>query len=194
LLVARSQFRIGRAALALHDNSDAETAFKGAIAIFDKLAPRDQERAAALLQLQTTYAASERFAEAVPVARQALEAYTTLQGPNGTLLGVSRRTLGAALLSLGRSQTDQQNFVEAEKSLREGVQLFDPPLSGWERVFAISLAILGKIYEVRGLDADAEAYDLRALGYCSKFASPTDPLLLQILGALAGHYDKMDRP
>jgi tetratricopeptide (TPR) repeat protein len=194
MLVARSQFRIGRAALARHDNSDAETAFKDAIAIFDKLAPRDQERAAALLQLQTTYMAAERFAEAVPMARQALEAYTALEGPTGTRVGVSRRTLGAALISLGRRQTDQQNLVDAEKSLHEGVQLFDPPLPGWERVFATSLALLGKIYETRGLNADAEAYDFRALDYYSKFASPTDPLLLQILSALADRYDRMDRP
>ena len=194
LLIARSQFRVGRAALALHDNKDAETAFKDAIAVFDKLAPRDQERAGALLQLQTTYMASERFAEAVAVARQTLDAYTGLEGSAGTGVAVSRRTLGAALLSLGRRQTDQQNLVDAEKSLREGVELFDPPLPGWERVFAASLAILGKIYETRGLDADAEAYDLHALDYFSKFAAPTDLLLLKILGSLADRYDKMDRP
>ena len=52
----------------------------------------------------------------------------------------------------------------------------------------------GKIYQTRGLDADAEAYDLHALDYSSKFAAPTDLLLLKILGSLADRYDKMDRP
>ena len=138
--------------------------------------------------------ASEQFDDAVITARRALAVYITVQGRDGKSIPIMQQFLGAALLSLGRRQSDQQNFIEAEKSLREGIQLSDPPLPGWENVFAISLAILGKIYETGGRYADAEAYDLRALEYRSKSADPADPLLLQILAALAAHYDQMQRP
>ena len=135
MLVARSQFRIARAELALHRNDDAEIAFRDAIALFDKLSPRDRERSAALIQLEGLYAASQRFDEAVAVGRCALHASIALDGPNATTTANVRRLLGGALLSVGRRQSDQQNYQEAEKSLREDVQLFDPPLPGWENIF-----------------------------------------------------------
>jgi tetratricopeptide (TPR) repeat protein len=80
LLVARSQFRIARAELVLHRNEEAEIAFRDAIALFDKLAPRDRERVAALIQLESLYAASQRFDEAVSVGRRALDASIALDG------------------------------------------------------------------------------------------------------------------
>jgi tetratricopeptide (TPR) repeat protein len=185
---------LARAELALHHNDDAEIAFRDAIALFDKLSPRDRERAAALIQLEGLYAASQRFDEAVTVGRRALDASIALDGPSATTTANARRFLGGALLSVGRSQSDQQNYQEAEKSLREGVQLFDPPLPGWENIFATSLTILGKIYESNGRFADAETYFLRALDYRARLVQPTDPLLLKILANLAAHYDQMEKP
>jgi hypothetical protein len=102
LLVARSQFRIARAELALHRNDDAEIAFRDAIALFDKLSPRDRERSAALIQLEGLYAASQRFDEAVAVGRRALHASIGLDGPNATTTANVRRLLGGALVSVGR--------------------------------------------------------------------------------------------
>jgi tetratricopeptide (TPR) repeat protein len=186
LLIARSQFRIARAELALHHNDDAEISFRDAIALFDKLSPRDRERAAALIQLEGLYAASQRFDEAVTVGRRALDASIALDGSSATTTANARRFLGGALLSVGRRQSDQQNYQEAEKSLREGVQLFDPPLPGWENIFATSLTIRGKIYESNGRFADAETYFLRALDYRAKLVQPTDPLLLKILAKSCG--------
>jgi tetratricopeptide (TPR) repeat protein len=146
------------------------------------------------MQLESLYATSQRFDEAVSVGRRALDASIALDGPSATNTTSARRFLGGALLSAGRRQSDQQNYQEAEKSLREGVQLFDPPLPGWEDIFATSLAILGKIYETNGRAADAEAYFLRALDYRAKLVQPTDPLLLKILANLAAHYDQTEKP
>ncbi len=78
-------------------------------------------------------------------ARRALDAYIAVQGPDGKTVAVMRRFLAAALISVGHREANNQNYADAEKPLREGIDLFNPPLPGWEHLFATDLLVLGEI-------------------------------------------------
>jgi tetratricopeptide (TPR) repeat protein len=193
-LVGITQYRIGRTQAALHNSDAAEGAFRSAAANFEKRTLVERELGATLFELVKIYIASERFDDAVIAARRALDAYIAVQGPDGKTVAVMRRFLGAALIRVGHREANNQNYADAEKPLREGIDLFNPPLPGWEHLFATDLLVLGEIYQSTGRYADAETYELRALDYYEKSADPADPLLLQILAALASHYDQAQNP
>ena len=188
-IIALTQLRIGRTQAALHQNEKAEDALQSAVALFARRTPADGELGVALIELAKIYI-SASWAEAVTVLRRAIDFYVARQGPTGQSTTFAKRLLGAALINLGNRQANDGNYVQAEQSLREAVPLFEPPLPGWERSFAIALVALGKIYELNGRYADAEPYELRALEYSAKSPNPNDPLVLKVLAALTGHYDQ----
>lgn len=191
--IALIQVKIGRTQAALHHDAEAETALKGAVGIFEKRTPPEREFGVALFELTRIYIAADR-PEAVDTARRAVDVYTAVQGPNGPTIPIVKRYLGAALLTSADRQIKETKLGGAERSLREGIALFDPPLNGWETLYAKSLVELGTIYDLSGRYGEAEPYELRALEYRAKSAGPADPLLLQILAALAGHYDLIQKP
>ena len=186
--IALIQVKIGRTQAALHHDAEAETALKGAVGIFEKRTPPEREFGVALFELTRIYIAADR-PEVVDTARRAVDVYTAVQGPNGPTIPIVKRYLGAALLTSADRQIKETKLGGAERSLREGIALFDPPLNGWETLYAKPLVELGTIYDLSGRYGKAEPYELRALEYRAKSAGPADPLLLQILAALAGHYD-----
>ncbi len=192
-VVAHTQIKIGRTLAALNRNAEAETALKSAVAILQKWTPVERELGIALFELTRIYIAEDR-PEAVEVARRVVDVYTAVQGPSGPTIPVVKRFLGVALLILANRQLGQGNIAEAEKSLHEGIPLLDSPPPGSQTLFAKSLLELGGIYDLSGRYDKGEPYELRALEYRSKTADPADPLLLQILTALAVHYDRIQKP
>lgn len=192
-LVGLTHLKIGRTLVALHRNADAESALKNAVANFQNRMPVERELGAAQFELERIYIASLQFDDAVTAGRAALDAYTAVQGTQGASIPVLKRVLGSALLLLGDRQVNAKNLVDAEKSISEGIKLFDPPDPGWETQYAKSLFELGKILDLQGRFAAAEPYEQRALEYRSGSVDAADPLLLQILLGLAGHYEQIGK-
>ena len=64
-------------------NSEAEVAFKRAVAGFERLAPSDRELGVTLGYLRQIYSTAARLDEMVAVGRRAIEFYIATEGVNG---------------------------------------------------------------------------------------------------------------
>lgn len=194
VLISRSRLRIGRTFLALNRLAEAETSVKLAISGFEKLEPNRSELRTALDYLRKIYVDTNRFGDAVAVARREFELSQKLSSGDAALLSSSRVNLGDALLKQARSLFDQNKDAAAEQVITEGIQLIDPPPKGGERILSSSLALLGAICDKQRRYAEAASSLLRARDYLTQFAAPSDPNLPVILFNLARVYQKMDKP
>jgi tetratricopeptide (TPR) repeat protein len=187
-LVGFMGIKVGKTELALRRYDAAEISLKGAVQNFETRTPVEQDLGTALFYLLKVYVAVDRPDDALAVGRRSLAIYLETQGPNGKSVAGAKKYLGSVLILLGHRDANKQAYADAEKSLREGLELFDPPLPGWEHEFAEDLHILGKIYQIVGNFTDAEAYELKALNYYQSSAEPTNDLLVWILLGLAEHH------
>jgi CHAT domain-containing protein/Tfp pilus assembly protein PilF len=122
-----------------------------------------------------------KYAEAVPLARQALAIYEKTLGPD-------HPAVAAALNNLASFYDDEGKSAEAEPLLKRALAIDEKALGPEHRKVAITLNNLAELYRKQGHYAEAEPLYRRSLAIREKALGPDDPDVATALDNLGGLY------
>jgi tetratricopeptide (TPR) repeat protein len=127
-----------------------------------------------------------KFAEALPIAAEALKIAEASLGPNDIHVSI-------ALTHLADIYDDQKNFAEAEPLYQRALALREKALGPDHLDVAISLTNLADLYEEQSKHAQAEPLYQRALIIREKKLGPDHPDVAVSLNNLAVVFDNEDK-
>lgn len=162
-----SHTRTGEYAFAVGDTERAETEFRSALAIAQKLPPPDQRLEKTLGDLARLYEHEGRFAEALPMYQLEIAAAEyRLGGDTAELL--------APLLGLSRVAMQSGDIPAAEDALqryRTGAEATDTadPSQHW-----VALAMLARTCTLQGRDEEALEIQREAIAVLDEARGPTE--------------------
>jgi CHAT domain-containing protein/Tfp pilus assembly protein PilF len=131
-------------------------------------------------QVEQLYAQG-RYAEAVPLAQEALRMAEATFGSNDPNVALS-------LLSLGTLYKQEANYAQAESLDRRALSIYENALGPEHPGVAVALNNLGALYWQQGRYAEAELSMKRAAGILEKALGPEHPAVAALLNNLGVLY------
>jgi tetratricopeptide (TPR) repeat protein len=184
--VAHGLRKLGQSYFMMREFDEAEELFLSALTIREKLhGPDDEERlmdlADLLHDLASVYWSEQRWADAEPLYRRALDIWE--KNP-----ATPPQVIGSVLDFLGQIRTKLGDFEPAESLLLRALAIRDKSLGRDHKETGTSLNNLATMYLQRGEPDKAEPLFLRSLAIGKKTLGPDHPSLATTYGNLGTLY------